>query len=158
MSGGVGSATFGLVAAAARDVLQAAMPDASVYDYAPVQGFNKFPVVFFVPPDFVRKEAGEPESQLGSVDLNLTFTLMAFVLDNATGEGGRNAEDEAAQFMGRIIGVIDNDPTLGGVVLIESVVSEGQFQRMQIATENVSGGSPVVGYEARLDVQTLIGQ
>lgn len=150
----IGATTFGTVAQAARSVLQDALPGVSVYDYMPVQGFNTLPAIWFSAPNFERHEPDEPDSQLGGRDLHLTYTLNAYVLDNATGEGGRNAEDEAAQLMGEIIGVIDNDPTLGGAVLLEAIVSGGEYRTAELAT--VSGGQPVVGYEATLEVFTIV--
>ena len=152
----IGALTFGTIATAAKDVLQEAIPEASVYDYAPVQGFNRLPAVWFVPPDFERHEPDETDSQLGARDLPLSYTLDAVVLDSATGDGGRTAEDSAAQLMGRIIGAVDNDPTLGGAVLIEAIVSGGEFMRADVAMQNVTGGQPVVGYEARLEVFTVV--
>lgn len=146
--------TFSGVAEAARSVLQAGLPDVSVYDYAPVQGFSTLPVVWFTAPNFQRHAPDEIDSQLGARDLHLVYTLHAYVLDNASGEGGRNAEDEAAQLIGRIIGVIDNDPTLGGAVLYEAIIASGEFRTADLAT--VQGGQPVVGYEAQFEVFTIV--
>lgn len=153
---GITASTFTGIASSIRDVLQAALPDASVYDYAPVQGFNKLPVVWMSPPNFVRHEPDVNDSQLGARDLHLTFTLNAYVLDNVSGEGGRSAEDAAAALMGTIIGTIDNNPTISGAVLLEAIVSSGEFQRADIAIRNVEGGQPVVGYEALLEVFTIV--
>lgn len=147
--------TFGAVAAAARDTIQAALPLASVYDYAPVQGFNRLPAIWFSAPDFERHAPDEEDSTLGARDLHLTYTVNAYVLDNATGEGGRNAEDEAAQLIGSVIAAVDADPTLGGVVLVEAIVSGGEFKAAEVAMQNVEGAAPVVGYEAQLEVFTI---
>jgi len=153
---GMTDTTIRDIAAAARDVLAAALPAASVYDYKPVQGFNTLPAIWFTPPDFERRPVDEAESQLGSYDLELRYTLHAYVLDNATGEGGRGAEDAAAALIGQIVGIIDNNPTLDGAVLIESIIESGEFQYAELASAQVSGGMPVCGYEAVFAVSTLV--
>jgi hypothetical protein len=153
---GVTSTTIGGIAAAARTVLQDALPLASVYDYAPVQGFDTFPAIWFTPPSIERRSVDDAEQQLGAVDLTLRYTLHAYVLDNASGEGGRSAEDEAAQLIGTIIGTIDANPTLSGAVDVESIIESAEFQRADIAVANVSGGLAVVGYEAQFAVFTLV--
>lgn len=120
------STKLGQVAAGAASVIEAAAITSrgnalKVYDYEP-RDLDVLPAVTIDgPTDFTRRGVDEPESQLGSFDWRLTYTLRIYV----AADDPKVASDDSRAILGQVIAAIDADQSLAGTAEIDAVLSDG---------------------------------
>lgn len=126
---------LGAIARAAKAAFEAAEisslgNDLKVYDYEP-RDLDTLPALTIDgPTDFARAETDEPESQLGSIDWRLTYTVRIYV---PLGDP-ETAAAESRSILGQAIAAIDADRNLGGEADIDASMVEGS--RELVAEEN----------------------
>lgn len=101
-----------------------------VYAYEP-RDLDTLPAVTIDgPTDFRRTEPDEAESQLGSNDWRLTYTVRIYV---RLGDP-ETAAAQSRTILGQVIAAIDADRSLGGEAEIDASITEGS--RELVAEEN----------------------
>lgn len=99
-----------------------------------------------------RREPDEPESQLGTRDLSLTFALRLYVpIAGAQAEvAGQRA---ARRLLGELVDALDAAPTLGGTVNLEA-----QFVDGDMSFTDADAQVQMVIYECELIALCLVAQ
>lgn len=143
---------LGLVAAAIKTAIDAAAITSRgnalvVYVYEP-RDLDTLPAVTIEGPvEMRRSEPDEGESQLGSDDWRMAFTVRLYV--NA--EDRETAATDSRALLGQVIAAIDADRDLGGEAEIDSSLSRGE---LGYTPEDATRQMAI--YDCTLDVWALI--
>ncbi len=118
-----------------------------VYDYEP-RDLDTLPAVTIEgPSSFERTPPDEPESQLGSYDWRLSYTVRIYV----AADDPEQAADDSRAILGQVIAAVDADRDLGGEAEIDSSLSRGE---LGFTPEDAPRQMAV--YECALEVWALI--
>jgi hypothetical protein len=121
--------------------------DLKVYDYEPRDVDTRPAVSVDGPTAIVRREPEQPESQLGSNDWHLAFTLRIYTHLDDPEEGAR----ESRAILGQVIAAIDADETLGGTADLGAAIANATRE----VYESANGVQSLL-YEADLQVWCLV--
>lgn len=121
--------------------------DLKIYDYEP-RDLDTLPAVTVDGPTAIqRHEPEQPESQLGSDDWHMAFTLRIYTHLDDPRDGAR----ESRAILGQVIAAIDADETLGGSADLGASIANATREPM--TDEN---GRQMWMYEADLQVWSLV--
>ena len=98
--------------------------DLLVYTYEPKE-LDQLPAVTIDGPTAIRRvEPGEPESQLGSLDWHVQFTMRIYIANDNPADAAANSR----AVLGQVIAAIDADRSLDGAADIDASVANGEMQ------------------------------
>lgn len=139
------------LAAIAAGIVTAAgtVSGVKVYGYEP-RDLDSLPAVTVLGPTaFERTAPEESESQIGSTDWNLTYTVRLYVANDNPDE----AMTSARSYLGQLIAAIDADRDLSLGYVLDASITSGEFGLSDPDDEH---GRQMLIYECALQVWALI--